>query len=472
MQSGHTYLFLAALVLCTIPPFSTLAEARQTSVTGSIGTGFDVRDRSYNAPYSGSTNDEQTISIKPTITVSSKGEYDLLSLQYSPSLKHEFVDDENTVDHFLNLKAQRMLSSRWSVSLSDRYKYTDDAGTSYATTEDGQTGGSEEVPDPEDNLSRDQTGRKYWTNAASIQSSYALYEKTVLNGGYTFSVLRNDQGSRGSDYDEYDKHAFSAGVGHEFNANWRSNVDTNVTRGLYKKEPGNTTANSDLYQYGFTAGVDYVDSISDFFPLQYSLSTTDYDANSRKDTTAHEWSVGWHHAFDPQTKLSFGGGPSYAVTEGQDGQLGYNAYFTFSKKYQHTSYSLQLSKKFETNNFSGTDESGLEDTYNARVNLAHQYSKDLGFNMFARYSRQSQIDPQGIYLTTVNGVTTQTTTGDNTYDKDIYEAGAGLRYAFGRWYSLGLRYSYYVSDGQLGSDQYDEHRVVVSLDMTKELFRW
>jgi len=472
LRSGHIPLFLLPLVLCSLPAPSV---ARQTSVAGSIGTGLDIRDRSYDSYYSNSNSkDQQKISITPTITITSKGLYDQLSFQYSPSLNYDFVDDEKTINQHLRLNAQRMLTSRWKVSVSDYYKYTDDSSTSYYYTSSGdeQTDetGEETETETEDTLSRDQTGRRYWTNAASIRSSYALFENTTLGGGYTYSVLRNAQGSNGSNYDEYDKHAISANLSHDFSPSWRSNIGGNAIRGLYNTNSSSSSSNSDLYQYGLTTGIDYIHSNLDSFPLQYSLSTTDYDSTSRNDTITHEWSVGWRHAFSPQAFIAVGGGPSYAQTEGLDGMWGYNAYLNASKKFQHTTCSLQLSKKFDTNNFSGTDESGVEDTYNARVNLSHQYSKNLGFNMFARYSKQSQIDPQGAYQITTPSTTTKT--GDNTYDKDIYETGLGLRYAFWQWYSVGLRYSYYVSDGQLDSDQYNEHRIILSLDMTRELFRW
>jgi hypothetical protein len=482
MQPVYRLLLSAALVPCIAVTFSGLARARQTMVTGAIGTGVDVRDRTYDRNRSdNSDDDQQKIYISPTITLSSQGVYDQFSLQYTPSLNYDFIDDQNSVDHHLSLTAQRRLTSRWSMNLSNQYTYSDDPdsfSTSTNTIEGGQSTDSGETSDTgsQDTLSRDQAGRKYWTNAASIRTSYALFEKTSLSGGYTYSVLRNDTGSDGSSYDEYDKHSFFSNLTHGFNAHWRSSLGVNYTRGLYDEPPtdsaADTTSNQDLNQYGLNAGVDYVQSIQDFFPLQYNLSETKYDGDTRNDTQSQQWSLGWNHSFDPQTSFSVGGGPSYAKTEGLDGQWGYNAYVTFTQQFQHATCSLQLDKRYETNNFSGTEESGLSDTYNARANLSYQYTQNLGFDLFGRYSQQSQIDPQGEYRDAVTGIATETQTGDSTYDKDIYEAGIGLRYAFGRWYTAGLKYSYYVSDGQLDSDQYDEHRIMLSLSASKELWRW
>lgn len=477
MQPVYRLLLSAALVPCMGGFIPHPASARQTTLSGSVGTGYDMRDRTYEKTQTKSTNDDQQkIFISPTITLLSKGVHDSFNLQYTPSFNYDFIDDENTVNHSLSLTGQRMLTSRWSLSLSDHYAYSDDPDASTETSDSDQADDSGDSSGSTDTLSKDQTGRTYWTNAASIRSSYALFDKTSLGGGYTYSVLRNVKGSEGSDYDEYDKHAFSTDLTHGFNANWRSKLGLQYTRGLYD-QPQNAPSSSssstpDLDQYGLNGGVDYVRSIQDFFPLQYNLAQTDYDGNTRRDTQAHEWSLGWNHAFDPQTSFSLGGGPSYAETQGLDGQWGYNAYLTLSKRFQHASYALQLSKRYDTNNFSGTDESGLTDTYSARATMRYQYSKDLGFDLFGNYSQQSQVDPQGAYRDSLTGVTTETTTGDNTYDKDIYEAGMGFRYAFGRWYTAGLKYSYYVSDGQLDTDQYDEHRLMFTLSAAKELWRW
>jgi hypothetical protein len=479
MQPVHRLLLSAALIPCVAAILPHPATARQTTVTGSIATGYDQRDRTYDQNQTESSDDDQQkIFISPTIAIHSQGVYDMYSFQYTPSLNYDFNDSESTIDHHLALSAQRMLTSRWSLSLTDQYTLSDDPESSSTTIGGSQPDDSGEPTDTPstDVLSRDQSGRRYWTNTAGIRTSYALFEKTHLGGGYTYSVLRNEEGSDGSSYDEYDKHSFSTNVSHAFNANWRSRLGLNYTRGLYDEPPPDSeslsSATPDLDQYGLSAGIDYVRSVQDFFPLQYTFSETQYDGDSRSDTQSHEWSIGWDHAFDAQTRFAIGGGPSYAKTQGMEGSWGYNAYLNFTKSYQHLTYSIQLNKQYETNNFSGTDESGLTDTYNALANLTYQYTKDLGLDFFGRYSKQSQIDPQGKYRDAVTGLIMETQTGDNTYDTDIYEAGVGLRYAFGRWYTAGLRYSYYVSDGQLDEDQYDEHRIILSVSASKELWRW
>ncbi|MDD2468022.1 MAG: hypothetical protein PHI97_28930 [Desulfobulbus sp.] len=483
MQFLQRSLFLLACVSSLGLSSADSAGARETIVTGAAGTGYDFRERTYKQEQAdnGNEGDTQKIYIGPTITVASKGVYDTLNIQYAPKLGYNFVDDKNEVDQQLNISDARYLTRKWTLTLSDDFVYSDDPESSSslsrsttATDSNGQNGSS-----PQDVLSRDLNGRQYWTNTAGVRTSYALLENTLLGGGYNYSVLRNNSGGNegGRAYDEYDKHAFFTNLSHGFNPNWRSNLGLNYTRGLYNSADITSGASSsvgtpDLDQYGANIGVDYIRSQHDLYPVKYVLTETQYDGDTRRDTQAHEWSAGWDHAFDPQTRVAVGAGPSYVKTQGLEGTWGYNAYLTFMKQYGHLSYSLQLDKRYEAQNFSGTDASGLTDAYNASANVAYQYTEALGLNLFGKYTRESQIDPQGRYRDAVTGILVESATGDVSYDKDIYQAGLGLKYDFGRWYTAGVKYVYYVSDGQLDSDQYTDHRVLFTLSASKELWRW
>ena len=477
MQLLQRSLLLGACVYTLVLPAAGPACARQTIVTGSAGTGYDFRDRTYKEAQAdtGNEGDAQRIYIEPAVTVVSQGVYDTLNVHYAPQLGYDFVDNESNVNHQLNVSDERYLSQHWSLKLSDDFRHSDDPETSNSLMSTTAAGSEDTGGVTQDVLSNDRSGHRYWTNNAGLSTSYALFENTRLGGGYNYSVLRNETGSDA--YDEYDKHAFFTNLSHGFDANWRSSLGLNYTRGLYDgKETGSgsssTSSTPDLNQYGGNVGVDYVLSQRDFFPVKYSLSETQYDGDTRRDTQAHEMSAGWSHAFDQQTRMTVGAGPSYVKTQGLDGAWGYNAYLTFMKQYEHLSYSLQLDKRYEAQNFTGANDSGLNDTYNASANLSYQYTEALGLNCFGRYTRESQIDPQGQYRDAVTGVLVEKTTGDVSYDKDVYQAGVGLKYDFARWYTAGVQYVYYVSDGQLDSDQYTDHRVLLTLSAKHELWRW
>lgn len=469
-------------LLVSIGIGATQSSARLTTVTGTAGTVVDIRDRSYKHGNGGGSSDEgdiQKIGIRPEVLIVSGDVRDTLSLHYSPTLSYDFVPEDTEVDHQLNLQGERWLSRYWSVSVADSYTRSDDsqAVTTGQTNavETGAAGGQSNPADRTDALSRNLNGQRYWTNTASVRTNYALAQDSRVGGGYSYAVLRNEE--RVASDEDYDKHAFFTDFSHGFTANWRSSLELNYTRGLYDESSpalvGSSARTPDLDQYGATFGVDYVRSVNDFFPLKYLYGETQYDGDTRPGNQSHQWSAGWDHAFDSRTRLALGAGPSYAKTDGLDGTWGYNAYLTFNKAYEHAAYALSFSKLYETQNFTGsTSDSGLTDTYNAEATFAYRYTEALSFDLFGRYSRQSNLEPQGEYLASANGGATVRSTGDVSYDKDIYEAGIGCSYAFARWYKAGLKYSYYVSDGDLASDQYTEHQVLFTLSATSELWRW
>jgi len=465
---------LLPLVIGVVP-----ALARQTTVTGTAGTVVDYRERSYEHGDSVSSPDEgdkQKIGIRPEVLIVSRDSRDTLSVHYSPTFSYDYVSEDTGVDHQFNLQGERWLSQHWSFSVADTYLRSDDPGTvSGSRTSPATSGIGGEQPSPADTpteLSRDLSGQKYWTNTASARTNYALAKDSRVGGGYSYAVLRNDAGSSG--YEDYDKHTFFTDLAHGFSQNWRSSLGLDYTRGLYdttRNSVSSSVGTPDLDQYGARFGVDYVRTPHDFYPFKYTVAETQYDGDTRPDSQAHAWSAGWDHAFDSRTRLALGGGPSYAKIQGLDGTWGYNAYCSFSKTYEHAAYALLFNKLYETKNFSGsTGDSGLTDTYNARATFTYRYTEDLSFDLFGRYSWQSNLDPQGDYRASVDG--TGGSTGDVTYDKDIYEAGIGCAYSFARWYKAGLKYSYYVSDGKLASDQYADHQVLFTLSASHELWRW
>lgn len=473
MRIFHHSIWLVASVAALTCVLAGSAVARQTTVTGTATTSYDFRERSYDQENSVANRDEgdvQKVGVGPGVTVLSKGINDVFSLHYAPLLNYDFVTDSSGVDHQLNLSGERSLSRYWSFTLTDDFVQSDDPSSASTTTTSG-TGGQPPIS-PGNELSRDLSGQKFWTNTAALRTTYALAENSRIGGGYSYSVLRNDSGENGfDDSEDYDKHTFFSDFSHGFNRNWRSSLGLNYTRGLYDQANGTTGTRAsdgspDLNEYGTNIGVDYIDSVKDFFPFKYSFNTTQYDGDTRPGSEAHQWSAGWDHAFDAQSRLSMGGGPSFAKTEGLEGSWGYNAYLTFSKKYEYASYALQFNKQFETRNFTGSaNDSGLTDTYNATASFNYQYTQSLALDLFGRYSWLSTLDPQGTNPATG-------TTGDNSSDRNIYEAGAGFSYSFAQWYRAGVKYVYYVSDGDQDIDQYTDHQIIFTLSATKEFWRW
>jgi len=445
-----------------------------------VGTVFDYLERTYkygdNAG-SGDNADRQKIGIQPEILVVSRDVRDTLSLRYSPTLSHDYaLKRGNGVDHQLDFQGERWLSQFWSISMSDMYTRSDDPDTAnrdYPNDVSGNGSGQATPGNTANQLSNDLNGQKFWSNTFNAQTSYAVDKDSTIGGGYSYSLLRYDDSATGGQ--NYDRHSFFTNLSHGFTPNWRSNLGLNYTRGLYDNTQQlnvNSTATPDLDQYGFNFGIDYVRNPHDFYPFSYSLNKTLYDGDTSPNSATHSWSLGWNHAFDSRTRMTLGGGPSYAKVQGQDGTWGYNAYATLMRAYEHAALSLDLRKTYEMNNFTGSSaDSGLTDTYSARATLTYSHTEHLTFNVYGGYRSESNFDPQGAYRIAA-GTASTGKTGDNSYDRNIYEAGIGFTYSFARWYTAALKYGYYVSDGKLENDQYTDHIILFTLSAKRDLWRW
>jgi hypothetical protein len=504
MKRLHRWLWLSVTCSFASCVFIVPAMGRETTVIGTATMGYDFRERSYDAeeivledgePVPLRTEEDegdvQDAFISPEVEVISRGLQDTLRFRYAPKLRYDFIGDSTELDHALNLSAERSLSRIWSVTLANDFLLSNDPRRTAAVFD---AEGPPDEPTPEapvigDELSRDLSGRQYWTNTASARTTYTPAESSIFTGGYEFTVLRNDSGDEG--YDEYDRHTFFADFSHGFNRNWRSTLGLNYAHGLYDEDqevisvvtdPDDPESpilsvapeSGDLQEYGVRLGIDYIQSVRNFFPLVYTFDATQYEDN-RPNIQTHEWSAGWDHAFDPRTRLGIGGGPSYAKIQGLDGDWGYNGYINYSKRYERLSFSFLAEKLFETRNFTGTDDTGVYDTYNVRATMDYRFSEALSLDLFGRYAWRSNLEPRREeFLAAIieEGLEEVEATGDITYDTNIYEIGTGMSYTFARWYTAGLRYTWYVSDGDLPSDQYTDHMVLVTLSASTELWRW
>ncbi len=58
------------------------------------------------------------------------------------------------------------------------------------------------------------------------------------------------------------------------------------------------------------------------------------------------------------------------------------------------------------------------------------------------------------------------------YHDDLYIAGTGLSYTFLQFYTASVDYTFTKLDSDRAGDDYDDHRVLLTLSWQKELFHW
>lgn len=191
----------------------------------------------------------------------------------------------------------------------------------------------------------------------------------------------------------------------------------------------------------------------DRLSLLYSFIGARFDEELRDDSDTHQLRFDWKHGFTPHMSATIGGGPSYAKSEGQDATWGANGFADFDYKIERGFIKLSVDKRFDVSNFSGTEQTGLVNTWDSRLSLGYQLSKPVTVSGRFSYLYEDRKQEEDIH-------------------KDRYIADCGLNYKFWRYYAASVDYQFVKRVSDVAGEDYDEHRVLLTLSWQKELFHW
>jgi hypothetical protein len=463
--------------------------ARDLKVGGGLTTGYERYDRQYNkdvkaeqateadekkttAPTAQANDKYDRIRISPIVTITSLSARDELSLRYSPGFRYDYETYDNDVDHDLNAGLKYSINRNWLLKLTERYLLTDSniADNSIVT---GSTV----------KLSDNKGRRQYWTNNLGFVSDYSYWQDSAFSLGYTFINLRNLNVIEGSSYEDFDRHVGLLSVAHRFDSIWKLTTSGNYVRGLYDA-PEKTgvpaddekSASKDLSEYRASTILESRYFEHNPLSLTYNFVRIDYDAVDQGTVDLHDMTAGWLWDISKDFSFGIGAGPSFQKKAGQSGSWGFNANTTVKYALERTAIALSLNRGYDVQNFTGTDEKGLREFWQSRLDFNHQILEGLALRIFTSYRNEDQeeITKQSIVVTDP-----EITTEDNriTTETDIINrqqlgAGTSLGYQFARWYSMNLSYNYLLQDSEKINDSYDEHRLILSLSVEKEMFNW
>jgi hypothetical protein len=463
--TGSIYILPASLLLSFLTP-SPCTAARDLTIAGGISSGYEWLDREYDIDDASSANaneddDSSRFRIAPLIEIQSLSARDEILLHYSPSYRYDIDTSTDDVDHDFSADYNRFITQRWRMLLGDRYRLTDEADDITAMDPVGDV-----------QISDDQGRRQYWTNDLSLSSEYTYWEDSLFTLGYTYTIYENTDSGPETDGENYDRHSFLASVGHRFDSIWKLSGSGNYIRGLYDESDtamggtgtGSGGIDNDLTEYGAGTTLEWSKIMHHVHSLGYSFSATEYDDSTRDGSTIHNGTLGWQWAVAEDLSINLGGGPSYAESDGQSGQWGYNANLGVQKEIDRGSFRLAVTHGFDQQNFDGTDENGLQEFSQLRADFNYQLLENVSLGLFSSY-RYEDLDT--ITPALPNGETTV-----ETINKETTSAGTNLSYQFQQWYSLALSYSYTEMDSEQINDSYDEHQVALTLSYKKDLFHW
>ena len=462
--------------------------ARDYKVDGGVSVGYERYDRRYDKSTSSqaavgaaevTTTENLTSSkddeydrfrVAPRIVISALSVRDETILSYSPSFRYDFEATDHDVDHDLSVKYNRFLTRHWQVKLSEKYLLTD------AVLDQNSSTSSSSVQ-----LS-DSTGRrKYSTNNAGFVSEYTYWEDSLFSFGYNYGILENVDAGADANYQNYDRHESSLSVAHRFDSIWKMTATAKYVRGLYDKVTAAQTTtgeNTDQDLSEYRASTMLESRLIDHHPLSltYNFLQVAYDDATLNTSFLHDVTFGWQWDIAKEFRVNLGGGPSYQETEGQTGNWGYNANAGINYTLEHSSIGVTATHGFDRQNFTGTNENGLREFSQAQVDYQYEIFKDLTLRMLTSYRYEDQEEITGQKIATADS---GTATADNqsvpettVFNRQQFTAGTSAGYRFWRWYTVNLSYNYLKQDSEKVNDSYDEHRLILSLAMEKELFAW
>ena len=440
--------------------------------------------------------DSRSLFVTPRVRFSSKDVADLFEFTYAPTFTYDEVDSSSDVGHDLKLLGERYLTRRWLVRATESYFYGEDSLTDTQRQSGAIIPASGEQPTAtDDSANQEETGtsdltdkygrRQYWRNTFGLETEYTYSQDSMAGLGYNFGVLRNEGGGSGG-YDDYDRHEVTGKVDHRFNTRWSTQTELAYVRGLYDPTEvtvvaPTTTAteevDDDLVEYHGQMRLNYAWRQHDSFFGQYVYAAADYDAELREDSAIHEMTLGWDHGFSKQLHMTLSGGPTLITYDTSDNETGYNASAGLVWSSFQTSLGANTSYRYDYENFDG-NRSGLSKIWRTQVQGAYRFTPQWQATLTGGYTQSDREEPfndQVVAIVDDTAGTAADLTGQQDdhfrYREETWDAGLAVQYSFLRWYTASLSYRY--ADFQSEQDQdYDEHRIMLTLTAAKEILRW
>jgi hypothetical protein len=459
---------ITALAVLILIMSSSSSFARVNSLTGGLSLGLDYDDRSYDDR---EDDDYQSIVLTPMVLFRSLSERDSFELRAAPGIRYDLIDSETDWDSNISVAADRFMTQFWQLGILNHYLISDYYDTETGIISDPADPSQEVAPSTDPQLSSNRGRSRYWRNTLGLFSSYFYREDSLFRLDLNYIALRNDDTSFGSDED-YDRYTGSLRNEHRFNAKWQSTLDFRYVRGDFEPTdpavgvaPTEDPLSDDLNEYHLLLLLDNQSIALNPLSLSYNYIGTRYDETLQDDSDIHQMRLTWRRDISSRMYTNLGIGPSYVKTEGRDAEWGGNGIAEVNYAVEHGFFNFLVEKTYDVDNFSGSDESGLVDSWETRLSGSYQLQRDLTLSGRASYFYE---DREGPLAVPGGGGLTRL----EEYHNDRYIAGATLSHTFWQFYTASIDYTFTTLDSDRVGDSYDDHRILLTLSWEKELFHW
>ncbi|HHK60929.1 MAG TPA: hypothetical protein ENJ73_04285 [Desulfobacterales bacterium] len=353
-----------------------------------------------------------------------------LTLRYAPGLTYNHRLDDLRLDHRLRAHATLTLTPLLTLQAREAYTKTDDSATSP----------EQEAAALPVALSPDRARRRYWQNTFDVDLAWKIARDSTLTFGYQHAILDN----RSLDTSDYQRHEPSLSLSYRWNTQWSGQLDVQHTIGDFDQE-------DDLVRHAAAGRLFYhLDAHRQIF-FDVSRSVTDYDTGPDYETASFR--LGYHAQLSATTSLTASAGWSVAEQAGGDDRDGFSYTLDFQRSLTQKA-SLLLAGE---GGFTGQEFNGNYDGLSRFRSVAATVRLALGPRVDATCGVRLR---QDTYFGRQEGKRER-----------AYEGNAGLSWRMTRWYTLGLQYAYRRLDNSPPTNEYTDHRLLLRISFTRDIWR-
>jgi hypothetical protein len=381
--------------------------------------------------------DDYITAVTPSLELDVQSEQTAFSFSYAPSFV--FYDENTEADttrHSGSLSWDQDLTQHMRFYVTDTYYKSEEALESAVDVQGVRN-----------------TREPYWRNRGDANLQISFGPENILTCGYGQEDLKNDDPI----LDDGRTQAPYASLAYWFDEKNGIELDYRYTNADFWHDEGEPRR--DNYK-GDAGGIRYIYRFSPQTSVfgRYNLATRDFDGLT-EDYDVQEGSVGFRHAFSPETSISLSGG-----------------YFVQDREYSDSedgiSYDLSFTRQFEQGRFSLSGAGGWYESF--------LDAEQRGFTQY--HSGSGQVDFQirenvNVY---VGGSYRRDNRVGTTQEWDTQRGNVGISWSLFRYFSLTLDYQYAQRDEDIDPNaeatisrrrDYTSNRIMLTLRAGR-LYRW
>jgi hypothetical protein len=425
LQKSWLFSGLVFLLLLLVP-----AQVSFAKYNLELTPGISVSEVYDDNIYLRSTNEKSDYitAVSPWLSLNVLSEKNSLVLRYAPTFV--WYDDENqndTVRHLGTLTFAQDLTKHLRFDLTDTYLKSEEPIEETEGVEGVRT-----------------TRNPYQRNTGSASLRYLFGPENALTVGYRNSILENEDVTLD---DGTTQNPFGT-VAYWFNVRNGLEIDYEFTDANFSRDDG-SVAGDDYTGHG--AGIRYLHRFTPHTTgsLGYHFTNRDFDGLT-EDYEVHDGLIGFEHFFSPDFSVSLGAGYFSVKNERSDDEDGLTYDASLIKRFARGSFAIGGSGGWDEH-YLEAERRGLTRYWSADTRLEYRILEPLSGYVGGSY-RQDERDLDKRKWKTSRG-------------------NCGLAWAFHRWVSLSLDYTYVERDDDVDAEDYKANRVMLIVTGSR-LFKW